>query len=78
MIGAVYLTRSEVVVHLAARVHIIKDVSINPIAEFERVNRDATPLIIDGSATSKILDWSPVQLPEKRLEDAVDYYMAHK
>jgi nucleoside-diphosphate-sugar epimerase len=32
----------EVVIHLAARVHVMKDTAANPLAEFLKVNRDGT------------------------------------
>ena len=36
------LQGAEVVVHLAARVHVMQDKSINPLAEFRKVNVDGT------------------------------------
>lgn len=37
-----HLAGAEVVVHLAARVHVMHDVSIDPLADFRRVNVDGT------------------------------------
>ena len=35
-------SKSETVVHLAARVHVMKDMAADPLAEFQRVNVDGT------------------------------------
>jgi nucleoside-diphosphate-sugar epimerase len=40
----------EVVIHAAARVHMMQDRSANPLAEFRKLNRDAT-LDLAGLAT---------------------------
>ncbi len=37
-----------------------------------------TSLQVDGSKTAKILNWSPVQLPENGVEEAVKHYLIHK
>jgi nucleoside-diphosphate-sugar epimerase len=37
-----------------------------------------TSLQVDGSKTAKILNWSPLQLPENGVEEAVKYYLIHK
>ncbi len=39
---ATALHRADAVVHLAARVHVMRDTAIDPLAEFRRVNTDGT------------------------------------
>ena len=41
------------------------------------VRKLAVPLQVDGSETTKILNWSPVQSPEDGVKEAVEYYLAH-
>ena len=44
----------EVVVHTAARVHIMKDDALDPLAEFRKVNRDATLVLAHLAAQSGV------------------------
>ena len=48
------LTGIEVVVHTAARVHIMNDDAFDPLAEFRKVNRDATLVLARLAAQSGV------------------------
>ena len=48
------------------------------VGKSEDIHKLAVPLVVNGSATSKVLGWSPVQLPEDGVKKAVDFYIAHK
>lgn len=42
------------------------------------IRKLAVPLVVDGSETTRILNWSPVQPPEECVKEAVGYYLAHR
>lgn len=44
----------EVVIHLAARVHVMQDASTDPLAEFRRVNVAATETLVRAAAASGV------------------------
>jgi nucleoside-diphosphate-sugar epimerase len=44
----------DVVIHLAARVHIMKDVSDDPLAEFRRINVDGTRRLAEAAAEAGV------------------------
>ena len=48
------LENVDVVVHMAGRAHMMVDSSTNPLAEFRRINRDATLLLAKIAAKSKV------------------------
>jgi len=48
------LENIDVVVHMAGRAHMMVDSSTNPLAEFRRINRDATLLLAKIAAKSKV------------------------
>lgn len=49
-----HLLNVDVVVHAAARVHIMKDGCVNPLAEFRRVNVDATLRLANQAAAAGV------------------------
>ncbi|QKI89766.1 UDP-glucose 4-epimerase family protein [Thiomicrorhabdus xiamenensis] len=51
---AMTLKNSDVVVHAAARAHIMNDESIDPLAEYRKVNRDATLTLASLAAESGV------------------------
>ena len=48
------LENTDVVVHMAGRAHIMVDSSTSPLAEFRRINRDATLSLAKIAAKSKV------------------------
>lgn len=48
------LTGVDAVVHTAARVHVMNDSSANPLAEFRRVNVDATRALAEAAARAGV------------------------
>ena len=48
------LMSCTVVVHLAARVHVVREEALNPLAEFRKVNVDATLLIAQQAAKAGV------------------------
>lgn len=48
------LEGSSAVVHLAARVHLMNDSAADPLAEYRRVNRDATRRLAEAAAQARV------------------------
>jgi nucleoside-diphosphate-sugar epimerase len=48
------LEQVDIVIHLAARVHLIKDTCANPLAEFRRVNLDSTTNLARQAASAGV------------------------
>ena len=48
------------------------------VGKKEEVRKLSVALIVDGSETARLLNWSPVQLPEDGVKEAVEYYLSHK
>lgn len=48
------LVEVDCVVHLAARVHVMADKAVDPLAEFRRVNRDGTVCLVKQAAFSGV------------------------
>ncbi len=47
---------ADVVVHLAARVHVMQETAVDPLAEFRRANVDATRVLGEAAAAAGVLD----------------------
>ena len=48
------LSGAEIVIHLAARVHVMKDRAVDPLAEFRRVNTDGTLRLAEQAAAAGV------------------------
>jgi len=48
------------------------------VGKKEEVRKLSVALLVDGSETARLLNWSPVQLPEDGIKEAVEYYLSHK
>ena len=51
---SIVLRDAEVVIHLAARVHVMSDTAINPLSEFRKVNVDGTLNLAQQAINAKI------------------------
>jgi nucleoside-diphosphate-sugar epimerase len=52
--GALAEAEAEVVIHLAARVHVMKDNALDPLGEFRRVNVQATARLAEQAAAAGV------------------------
>lgn len=48
------LSGADTVVHLAARVHVMRDAATNPLAEFRRVNVEGTRILLEEAARAGV------------------------
>lgn len=62
----------DVVIHLAARVHIMNDVSNNPLEEFRRL---CSSLQVDNSKAKKILNWTPKVSLDEGLRKTAQHFL---
>ena len=66
---------ADVVVHLAARNHILKEIATDPLAEFRRVNVEGTRNVIQAAAASGVklfVHFSSVKVMGEVSEDVLD------
>ena len=49
-----FVSGAEAIVHLAARVHVVRDFSLNTLGEFRRVNRDGTIKLAEAAISAGV------------------------
>jgi len=47
------------------------------VGKSEDIHKLAVPLVVNGSVTCEVLGWTPVQLPEDGVREAVEFYISH-